>query len=131
MFIAFSKTDEDNELDCSVRALDQALGIFVQLVSGSVNPTSTAPRGSTNKTLHRLLYGLDLQRPGNLLQQVFDQQNFASGYDAEVSQSIANMVMKHYYDRRHTPKSLSVGDKAYLRVTIRLLREKNNIGDLG
>ena len=32
MFIAFSKMDEDNGLDSSIGALDQALSIFIQLV---------------------------------------------------------------------------------------------------
>ena len=34
------------------------------------------------------------------------ERNFSYSYDAEISQSITNMVMKHYFDRRHTTKAL-------------------------
>lgn len=42
---------------------------------------------------------------GELVHRVFER-NFSYRYDAEISQSITNMVMKHYFDRRHTTKAL-------------------------
>ena len=49
------------------------------------------------------------------MQRVFDR-NFACRCGTEVSQSLANMVMKNYYDRRRLPKAFEVGDRVYLRL---------------
>ena len=70
---------------------------------------------STNETPHHLMYGMNLRRPWELMKQVFDR-NFACCYDAEISQSLANVIMKHYYDRHHQPKYFAAGDRVYLRL---------------
>lgn len=68
---------------------------------------------STGETPHQLMYGMDLQQPWELMQQVFTC-NFVCCYNAEVSQSLANMIMKNYYDKHHLPKAFDVGDRVYL-----------------
>lgn len=45
MFIAFSKIYEDNSLDCSIGALDEALSIFVQLFQWLFDPNLHCHKG--------------------------------------------------------------------------------------
>lgn len=59
------------------------------------------------------MYRMGLHQPWELLKQVFSQ-NFECCYNIEVSQSLANIIMKHYYNHQHILKSFNVGDWVYL-----------------
>lgn len=61
------------------------------------------------------MYGMNLWCPWELMKQVFDC-NFACCYDAEISQSLANVIIKHYYNCCHQPKSFTASDCAYLHL---------------
>ena len=76
-----------------------------------------AVSASTSETPHKLMFGIDLRMPWNLLYNAFaHQQDLAPRQDAAECLKYAAMQMKDYYDRRHQPKHFDVGDKVLLRI---------------
>jgi hypothetical protein len=83
-------------------------------MQASLNASANA---STGGTPHKLMFGVDLRMPWNLLRQAFVGSPQAARQNAEECAKYAAMVMKQQYDRRHTPVCFfSRGDYVYLRL---------------
>lgn len=71
---------------------------------------------STQATPHKLMFGIDLRMPWNLLRQAFTGHPDTARQDGDECAKYAAMVMKKRYDARHTPIYFNKGDLVYLRL---------------
>ncbi|KAJ5472008.1 hypothetical protein N7539_008577 [Penicillium diatomitis] len=77
---------------------------------------NSSPNASTGTTPHRLMYGIDLRMPWNLLRQAFVGHPASERQDADECAKYAAMIMKKDYDNRHKPIFFSKGDIVYLKL---------------
>ncbi|KXG54375.1 Integrase, catalytic core [Penicillium griseofulvum] len=71
---------------------------------------------STGESPHKIMYGIALRMPWNLLRDAFVGSPQANRQDADECAKYAAMVMKRQYDNRHKPIFFNVGDYVYLRL---------------
>lgn len=71
---------------------------------------------ATQETPHKLLFGMNLRMPWNLIQTALRGQDMSMRQDAAECLKYAAVKMKEYYDRTHQPKHFAVGDKVLLRL---------------
>ena len=76
---------------------------------------NSTPNALTGQSPHKLLYGITLRQPWNLLCPALDQ-DFAICQDAEECLRFAAITMKQHYDAKHKPLVLATGDKAYIQL---------------
>ena len=76
------------------------------------------PSSVTFKTPNELAYGIQLNRPLNLLPKAAEQQSSPTiaRIDAADTISFTQMQQKFHYDRRHQPMYFKTGDEAFLRL---------------
>ncbi|EKV05442.1 hypothetical protein PDIP_83000 [Penicillium digitatum Pd1] len=88
---------------------DEGLAPMQASLNASVNV-------STGDPPHKLMFGVDLRMPWNLLRQAFVGSPQASRQDADECAKYAAMVMKKQYDSRHKPIFFQKSDFVYLRL---------------
>ncbi|QQK41291.1 reverse transcriptase [Penicillium digitatum] len=88
---------------------DEGLAPMQASLNASVNV-------STGDSPHKLMFGVDLRMPWNLLRQAFVGSPQASRQDADECAKYAAMVMKKQYDSRHKPIFFQKNDFVYLRL---------------
>ncbi|KAJ5942387.1 hypothetical protein N7516_002555 [Penicillium verrucosum] len=63
---------------------------------------NSSTNASTGYSPHKLMYGVELRQPSQMLRQAFaTEQDFTIRLDAERSLSYAAMAMKNYYDKTY------------------------------